>query len=87
MSVSSRFGRAALIGVAAVALLLGGCGRKGALEAPPSSSAMAAPSPPQSASPPRADQPDRPAIEGEGQAEQPAATPARKTFFLDWLLN
>jgi predicted small lipoprotein YifL len=88
LSVSSGLGRIALIGVAAAALLLAGCGRKGMLEPPPSSNALAAP---QQAAPaqsgPALGEPDHSPLEGERTPDQPAGTPAKKTFFLDWLLK
>jgi predicted small lipoprotein YifL len=86
LSVSSGLGRIALIGVAAAALLLTGCGRKGPLEAPPSTNALAAPQPPAS-NQPALGEPEHSALEGERTPDQPAPTPPKKTFFLDWLLN
>jgi predicted small lipoprotein YifL len=68
-------------------LLLSGCGRKGMLEAPPSAQSSAAPT-----QPPLQQgglgEPEHSGLEGDRVAEQgPATRPARKTFFLDWLLN
>ena len=63
----------ATLGIAALALALAGCGLKGSLDPPP------APAPPQQA-------------QVEGQPATPGAPneappPARKSFFLDWLLD
>ena len=86
LSVSSRLGRIALIGIAAAALLLAGCGRKGMLEAPPSANSLAA-QPAPAPSGPALGEPDHSSLEGERQADQPAGTPAKKSFFLDFLLK
>ncbi|MGZ3409599.1 MAG: LPS-assembly lipoprotein LptM domain-containing protein [Xanthobacteraceae bacterium] len=86
MNVSSRFCRIALIGVAAAALLLAGCGRKGMLEAPPSANALAAPPAP-APSGPALGEPDHSQLEGERRDEQPTGAPAKKSFFLDFLLK
>jgi predicted small lipoprotein YifL len=69
----------------ALALALGGCGRKGPLEAPPSTSTVAAPPPPQGS----LGEPEHVGIEGERRAEQTAPPPPqqKKAFLLDWLLN
>jgi predicted small lipoprotein YifL len=85
-----RLARMALAGALMAALSVGGCGRKAALDPPPSASlsgdqAAVAPS---SADP----APDlflfgRPA-EPPPQAPAPSGPPAaRKTFFLDWLIK
>ena len=66
-------------------LLLSGCGRKGMLEAPPSANALAAPQPAPSG--PALGEPDHGQLDGERQAEQPAGAPAKKSFFLDFLLK
>lgn len=86
MSGSGYRGRIALVGVAMAVLLLSGCGRKGMLEAPPSANSAAAPAqPPQQGG---LGEPEHSGLEGDRVAEPAAAgTPARKTFFLDWLLK
>ena len=65
--------------VAAVALALGGCGRKGSLDPPPGGLAEptvigAQPTP-------------APGPDGQVAAAPPAPQPAKKTTPLDWLLN
>jgi predicted small lipoprotein YifL len=76
--------RLALVATFAVALAVGGCGRKGPLEAPPSTSTVAAPPPPQGS----LGEPEHVGIEGERRAEQaPPAAQQKKAFFLDWLVN
>ena len=65
------FPRAAVATLALV-LLLGGCGRKGPLDPPPSASL---PAPPPGA---------QATVEPE---PSPEVTPRRKNFFLDWLIN
>jgi predicted small lipoprotein YifL len=82
--VSQQLMRIALVGVAVAALLVSGCGRKGPLEAPPSASGLAAAPPPSS---PALGEPEHSALEGERTAELPPSAPAKKTFFLDWLVK
>jgi predicted small lipoprotein YifL len=88
LKVSSGGIRVALLCLAVAALSLAGCGRKGMLEPPPSAGAMAAP---QQAAPtqngPALGEPDHGQLESDRQADQSTGTPAKKTFFLDWLLN
>jgi hypothetical protein len=67
-------------------LLLSGCGRKGMLEAPPSANSAAAPSQPPIQG--GLGEPEHSGLEGDRVAEPAVASaPARKTFFLDWLLK
>jgi predicted small lipoprotein YifL len=68
----SRF---VLIAALAAALGLAGCGRRGALEPPPSASISA---PPAGAT-------GAPRYDAAGKPIKPAGQ--RKSFFLDWLLN
>ena len=72
-------GRLALAAAVALALGLGGCGRKGALDPPPGGLAEptvigAQPAP-------------APGPDGQVAAAPPAPQPAKKTTPLDWLLN
>jgi predicted small lipoprotein YifL len=71
--------RCALVAAVALALGLGGCGRKGSLEQPPGG--LAEPSV-YGAQPAPAPGPD-----GQVAAAPPAPQPAKKTTPLDWLLN
>jgi predicted small lipoprotein YifL len=81
-------GRIALIGVAVVALLLSGCGRKGMLEPPPSAGAMAAPQQGEPAqNGPSLGEADHGQLGSDRQADQATGRPARQSFFLDWLLK
>ena len=71
--------RLALAATVALALGLGGCGRKGALDPPPGGLADptvigAQPAP-------------APGPDGQVAAAPPTAQPAKKTTPLDWLLN
>jgi predicted small lipoprotein YifL len=86
VGVAGNLSRMALVGVAASALLLSGCGRKGPLELPPSAAARPAPQPtePDQSS---LGEPEHSALEGERTADLPDAPPARKSFFLDFLLK
>ena len=83
-----RFGRWTVAVALVAALGLAGCGRKGALDAPPSAAVsganMGAPQP--------AADPSEGFLTGRrAEAPPPEAPPSaeasRKTFFLDWLLN
>ena len=83
----SRLACLAAAGALVLGLALGGCGRKGGLDAPPSAAVGDAPV---------AAAPSAPSAPSEGglfgrpaePPEAPAATPAaRRTFLLDWLLN
>ena len=65
--------------VAAVALALGGCGRKGSLDPPPGGLAE----PTVIGAPP----PAAPGPDGQVAAAPTAPQPAKKTTPLDWLLN
>lgn len=71
-----------------VALGLGGCGRKGPLDAPPSAAVAGGPV---IAPQPAADPTDTFLTGRRAEAPPPEApsppTAARKSFFLDWLLN
>jgi predicted small lipoprotein YifL len=90
-----RIARLAVAAALAAALGLAGCGRKGGLDAPPSSM----PASPQSQSnmqpPPGETAPifggtgfTNPSPEPSPQQQAAQATPpAKKTFFLDWLVN
>jgi len=94
--------RAVLVGALAAGLGLGGCGRKGSLDAPPSASisdvqpvnpppALGEQQNPFSMAPP----PAAPAATPAGEQALPAVpssapgakTPQQKTFILDWLLR
>jgi predicted small lipoprotein YifL len=83
-----RYGRLTVAVALVVALGLGGCGRKGALDAPPSAavagSAAVAPQP--AAAPADGFLTGRRAEAPPLEAPSPPTT-ARKSFFLDWLLN
>jgi predicted small lipoprotein YifL len=73
-----------LIGVFAAALALGACGRKGALEAPPSANALAAaPQQPGPAAPQSGPTP----FENPADNDMPVPQANRKTFVLDPLLG
>lgn len=80
---TSVFSRLAVIGVLAAAFALGACGRKGPLEAPPSSNSLAAAPP----------QPGPSLGEGDPQGfetqRDEVATPnaSQKSFILDPLIN
>ena len=78
-------GRIALLGVAVVALLLSGCGRKGMLEAPPSAQSAVAPS--QSPQQGTLGEPEHAGLEGERRDQPAAGKPQRDSFFLDFLLK
>ena len=65
----------ATLGIVALGLALAGCGLKGSLDPPPS------PTPPQQQV---EGQPAPPATPGAPNETPP---PARKSFFLDWLLD
>jgi Prokaryotic lipoprotein-attachment site len=71
--------RCALAATVALALGLGGCGRKGALDPPPGG--LAEPTV-IGAQPPSATGPN-----GQVAAAPPAPQPSKKTTPLDWLLN
>ena len=87
MGVAGNLSRMALIGLAVSALLLmPGCGRKGPLELPPSAAARPAPQP-ANTDQTSLGEPEHSALEGERTAELPNAPPARKSFFLDFLLK
>lgn len=73
----------ALVAALAAALGLAGCGRKGPLEAPPSTSTISAAPPAQST----LGEPEHVGLEGEQRAAAASAPVQKKTFFLDWLLN
>jgi predicted small lipoprotein YifL len=75
----------------AMALSLAACGRKGALDAPPSA-LPASPQPQANMQPSLGDSAPifgGPAYASERSQQQaaPAAPPAKKSFFLDWLIN
>ena len=71
--------RCALAAMVALALGLGGCGRKGALDPPPGG--LAEPTVIGTQPPPA------PGPDGQVAAAPPAQQPAKKTTPLDWLLN
>ncbi len=75
--------RLALFATLAAAFAVTGCGRKGPLEAPPSTTTMAAPAPTQST----LGEPEHTGLEGERRAESALPPPQKKSFFLDWLLK
>ena len=84
--LSALSGRIVLIAALAASVGLSGCGRKGALEAPPSA-AIAEPPPAQQ----QGIMPNVPAnfdagLDAETPLPQPP-TPPKRRFFLDWLLN
>jgi predicted small lipoprotein YifL len=89
LSVSRGLSRFALVGVAVAALLLTGCGRKGPLEAPPSSQELAAPASAQQppSGQPSLGEPEHSTLAGERPVEEPSPISRRKSFFLDWLLK
>ena len=77
--------RCALAAALALALGLGGCGRKGALDPPPGGLADPTVIGAQPAPPPG---PDGQVAAAAGPNAPPAAQPpARKQFLLDWLIN
>ena len=85
-----RFARIALLGALLAALGLGGCGRKGALDPPPSASIanpQAANSPPALGEQPSPFETASPGEHSDGAAAASQAPPAKKTFILDWLLK
>ncbi|HEY3679668.1 MAG TPA: lipoprotein [Bradyrhizobium sp.] len=81
--------RFAVVGTLAVALGLAGCGRKSGLDLPPSAAAVPATTPAET--PAAANEPQRNllGINSNNNDDKPVAgaTPQRKSFFLDWLLN
>lgn len=94
-SSDRRIARLAVAAVLMGALGLAGCGRKGGLDAPPSSM-PAAPQPQANAQPPLSESSavfggpsfggPSPAASSAQQTAQ-SAPPAKKAFFLDWLIN
>lgn len=78
--------RLAVIGVLAGALALGACGRKGPLEAPPSSNSLATPEQQQGQGP-SLGQSEAPGFEDPRRQEMPAPQASRNSFFLDPLIN
>jgi predicted small lipoprotein YifL len=90
LKVSSGGIRVALVCVAVATLSLAGCGRKSMLDPPPSASSAAAPQAPATQDAPALGEPDHGQVDNERQSDserQAAGTPAKKTFFLDKLLN
>jgi predicted small lipoprotein YifL len=89
-----RIARLAVAATLVTALGLAGCGRKGGLDAPPSSM-PASPQPQANMQPPLGEQAPifggpafgSPAPEPSPQQQAQAAPPVKKSFFLDWLLN
>jgi predicted small lipoprotein YifL len=91
-----RIARVAAAAALIAALGLAGCGRKGGLDAPPSAM-PASPQPQANAQPPLAESPSVFGGPGFGtpspepspppQQQSAQAAPAKKTFFLDWLIN
>jgi predicted small lipoprotein YifL len=76
--------RLSLIAVLAAGLALAGCGRKGALEPPPSASVAAAPP---GSGQPSLGEPEHGALEGERrQVEAPQPFQKKKSFILDFLI-
>jgi predicted small lipoprotein YifL len=81
---TSGISRLAVIGALAAALALGACGRKGPLEAPPSSNALAAaPQQPGPAAPQTGPAP----FESPTDNDMPVPQASKKTFILDPLLG
>lgn len=83
-----RLARMALVGALMAALGVGGCGRKGALDPPPSASLSGNQAAPSHADP----APDAFLLGGRAEppppdAPSPLGPAARRTFFLDWLIN
>ena len=92
IGASGLSARVALIGAMAAALALAGCGRKSVrLDPPPSAIAgQAQPAPPETG--PGLGEVDESGFESEPRPAPPPtaarqATPAKKTFILDFLLN
>jgi predicted small lipoprotein YifL len=91
MSGGRIVSRAVLVGALVAGFALGGCGRKGALDPPPSASLTN----PQSANmPPSLGEQPSPFVAPSSEAPPPAASAtagqqpaAKKTFILDWLLK
>ena len=81
--LTATFSRTAVIAVAAAGLLLAGCGRKGALEPPPTA-AISAPS---GAGQPTLGEPEHAALEGERRTAAESRAGQRKSFPLDFLLS
>jgi predicted small lipoprotein YifL len=83
-----RYGRLAVAVALVMGLGLGGCGRKGPLDAPPSAAIAggAAVAPQLAAEPSDGFLTGRRAEAPPPEAPSPT-TAARKSFFLDWLLN
>jgi predicted small lipoprotein YifL len=88
MNGFERYGRLAVVVALVIGFGLGGCGRKGALDAPPSAAVAggAAVAPQPSAEPADGFLTGRRAAAPPLEAPLPP-TAARKSFFLDWLLN
>ena len=84
LNFSRSFSRLAVLGALAAALALGACGRKGPLEAPPSSNSMAAAPQGQQEPAPEVDQSN---FEERTVNGMPTPRPNRKTFVLDPLLG
>lgn len=79
-------GRLALIGMALLALALGGCGRKSGLDLPPQASAQPAPGQPAQAQPQRTN--PLGLFDPEGQDDKPVAAPGQKRrIILDNILD
>jgi predicted small lipoprotein YifL len=75
--------RLSMIAVLAAGLALAGCGRKGALEPPPSASVASVPP----GSGPSLGEPEHGALEGERrQLEAPQPFQKKKSFILDFLI-
>lgn len=83
---SCGFSRLALIGALVAASALGACGRKGPLEAPPSSNALAA-APPQQQGPSLGEGDPQGFETQRDNNDMPAPRPNKKTFILDPLLG
>jgi predicted small lipoprotein YifL len=77
------FSRISVVAALAAGLVLAGCGRKGALEPPPSASIASAP---QATGQPTLGEPDHAALEGERRDIVPAPFTKKKSFVLDFLI-
>jgi predicted small lipoprotein YifL len=75
--------RISVVALLAAGLALAGCGRKGALEPPPSASVAAAPP---ASGQPSLGEPDHAALESERRDVVPAPFTKKKSFILDFLI-
>ena len=81
--LTTTFSRMTVVAALAAGVLLAGCGRKGALEAPPSANISA----PTASSQPALGEPAHDPLDGERRAAVAPATSQKKSFPLDFLLT